>query len=60
MAKMKTVHAPKGDSNVIVVKLGKVGTGHVPHRGGGGAHKHKNDRRLGNRSQQQKRVIAEW
>jgi hypothetical protein len=51
---------PKKDKNTVTGKLGKVGTGHTPHRGGGGAHRHKCDRRQGNRSQQQKRVIGEW
>lgn len=54
------VNQPKKDKSVLTGTVRNVGTGHVPHRGGGGQHRHKCDRRQGNRSQQQKRVIAEY
>ncbi len=38
----------------------KTGRGHQPHRGGSGSHKHRNDKRQGNRSQQTKRAIGEF
>jgi hypothetical protein len=54
------VNQPKKDKNVVKGTARKVGTGHVPHRGGGGAHKHKGDRRQGNRSQQNERAVSEY
>jgi hypothetical protein len=59
---MKTTTPPKSKSSTftIVVKVGKVGTGHRPHRGGGGTHKHKCDRRQGNRAQQNARAVSDY
>lgn len=39
-------------------KVPKVGTGHRPRLSGAGSHKHKGERRLGNRSQQTARAVA--
>lgn len=57
---MHTVQPPKNNNNIVKGKLPKIGTGHASHRGGGGAHKHKSNRRIGNRSQQQTRACGEW
>jgi hypothetical protein len=52
MARQMIATKEKKDTNVI--------TGHKAHRGGCGQHKHKCDRRTGNRSQQTSRCIGEW
>lgn len=59
---MKTVTPPKSKSATftITVKVGKVGTGHRPHMSGAGTHKHKCDRRQGNRSQRTARIVGEY
>lgn len=59
MKTMKHTTEKKND-NSITGKVPKRGTGHMAHRGGGGPHKHKCDRRTGNRSQQTNRCIGEW
>lgn len=38
----------------------KVARGHQPHRSGAGAHKHRNDKRLGTRSQRTKQAVSEF
>lgn len=47
---------------IIRIKIDpfKVGKGHQPHRSGAGRHKHKGDRRSGNRSQQRVRAVSEF
>jgi hypothetical protein len=37
-----------------------IARGHTPHRGGAGKHKHKCDRRQGNRSQRIARAVGEY
>jgi hypothetical protein len=60
MARQMIATKEKKDTNVITGKMPKRGTGHKAHRGGCGQHKHKCDRRTGNRSQQTSRCIGEW
>lgn len=60
MARTMKHTSEKRSNNTITGKARKPGTGHTPHRGGGGQHKHKCDRRQGNRSQQTNRSVGEW
>lgn len=51
------------DKNIIVkgsVDLRKLSFGHQPRRNGAGAHKHKNERRQGTRSQRNNNAIENW
>jgi len=50
---------PKKDDDKVTGKVPKPGTGHVPHRGGGGAHKHRAEPRKGTRKQNEKKEIKE-
>ena len=44
----------------VAINLLKVARGHQPHRSGAGAHKHRNDKRLGTRSQRTKQAVSEF
>lgn len=58
---MKTTTAIKDKTIRFTVSANPIlPKGHQPHRGGAGAHKHKADKRQGNRSQQVKRIVNEY